>query len=69
MGLAHRIYPLLLKVAFTPDIMLVGGIARNTGIIDALNSLTGKKLVVPEEPIIVNALGAALIAAERDGEK
>ncbi len=64
LGLAQRIYPLLLKVAFTADIMLIGGLARNAGIIDALHSLTGKKLVIPEEPIIVNALGAALTARE-----
>jgi predicted CoA-substrate-specific enzyme activase len=61
-GLAQRIYPLLLKVAFEPDVMLIGGAARNIGIIDALKIQTGAQVFVPDEPSIIEALGAALIA-------
>lgn len=63
-GLAHRIYPLLLNVAFERDLTLIGGMAGNAGIIKALEELTGCSLLIPEEPIIVEALGAAIIAEE-----
>lgn len=63
-GLAHRIYPLLLKVAFEREVTLVGGMARNVGIIKALEEQIGYSLVIPEEPIIVGALGAAIMARE-----
>ena len=63
-GLAQRIYPLLLKVAFETDIMLIGGIAKNVGIIDALKTQIGTQVFVPDEPSIIEALGAALIAGE-----
>lgn len=67
-GLAHRIYPLLLKVAFEPDIALIGGLARNAGIIKALEEQIGCSLLIPEEPIVVEALGAAIIAREKRKE-
>ena len=63
-GLAHRIYPLLLKVAFEREITLVGGMAKNVGVIKVLEEQIGHSLLIPEEPIMVGVLGAAIIARE-----
>lgn len=67
-GLVHRIYPLLLKVAFEREVTLVGGMARNVGIIKALEEQIGYSPVIPESPIIVGALGAAIMARENVSE-
>lgn len=64
-GLARRIYPLLLNVKFQEDVTLIGGLAKNQGIVHAIEDQTGCPILVPQEPSIVGALGAALLAAER----
>ncbi len=48
-----------LKVAMS------GGVARNPGVIRALNEALGIEISTPSEPDTVGALGAALIARER----
>ena len=42
-----------------------GGVARNPGVVRELSALLGVPIRVPEQPEIVGALGAALIASER----
>jgi predicted CoA-substrate-specific enzyme activase len=64
-GLAKRTYPLLLEVGLERDVTLLGGVARNRGLVIALEELLGHNLLVPPEPQIVAALGAGLIAQER----
>ena len=51
-------------------ISMSGGVARNSGVIRALNTAMGCEILVPEEPDTIGALGAALIAKERfnDGQ-
>ena len=44
-----------------------GGVARNPGVVRELAALLGTSIRVPEQPDIVGALGAALIAKERSG--
>ncbi len=47
-------------------ISMSGGVARNTGVVRALNAALGCTVSVPQLPDTVGALGAALIARERD---
>ncbi|MFQ6072284.1 MAG: BadF/BadG/BcrA/BcrD ATPase family protein, partial [Methanosarcinales archaeon] len=49
------------------DIAFVGGVAKNRCMQKELEKLLKTKLMVPEEPQITGALGAALIASEEDG--
>jgi (R)-2-hydroxyacyl-CoA dehydratese activating ATPase len=60
-GLASRIYPQLLEVGLDPDVAVVGGFAANKAVLAALEELVGFKILVPENPGIAGALGAALI--------
>jgi len=46
------------------DIVMTGGVAKNSGLVKALERNFKHKIYVPEEPIIVGALGAALISSE-----
>jgi activator of 2-hydroxyglutaryl-CoA dehydratase len=64
-GLARRIYTMMVKVGFQRDLLMVGGIACNIGMVKAIEEQAGCPVIVPENPILVGALGAALIAAER----
>lgn len=65
-ALVRRIYPLMLKVGLNKDVVLIGGMAKNIGIVAALEEQIGYKPVIPEHPAIVEALGAALLARHKD---
>jgi len=43
---------------------VTGGGAKNRGLINALSEQLGHKVLVPEDPLITGALGAALIGKE-----
>lgn len=64
-GLARRIYTMMVKVGFQRDVLMVGGVACNVGMVKAIEEQAGCPIIVPENPILTGALGAALIAAER----
>ncbi len=65
MALARRLYPLLTGIGWEQDLAIVGGVAKNAAMVEALRERLGCALVVPENPELVAALGAALIAQER----
>lgn len=60
-----RIAQLAWGLGIEPTVMLVGGVARNEAIAQELGAALDTKLVVPEDPQIVVATGAAVIAGER----
>jgi len=64
-GLAQRIYPLLMNVGLKNDVVMIGGLARNEGLVKAIEVAAKAKICVPEEPAIVGALGAAIVTWER----
>jgi activator of 2-hydroxyglutaryl-CoA dehydratase len=45
-------------------IILTGGGAKNKGLLSALSEQLGHEILVPEEPLITGALGAALLGKE-----
>jgi predicted CoA-substrate-specific enzyme activase len=47
--------------------MMTGGVARNPGVVAALEERLGGKVILPGEPELCGALGAALIAMEEAG--
>jgi len=64
-AVAARVYTLLRRVGVQPDFAITGGIARNMGVVRRLEEMAGIKALLPEEPQIVGALGAALFAQDR----
>ncbi len=66
-SVAERVYGLVSRIGIEPEIALTGGVAKNGGVVRALAEKFGRELLVPEEPQIMGAYGAALIAAERSG--
>ncbi len=44
--------------------VLTGGVAKNEGVVRALEDRLGVKMFIPPEPQIIGALGAALLARD-----
>ncbi|MCF8048547.1 MAG: 2-hydroxyglutaryl-CoA dehydratase, partial [Desulfarculaceae bacterium] len=47
----------------TPRVIMSGGVAKNAGVVALMSERLGVDISVPDEPQIVGALGAALMAA------
>jgi len=61
-AMAHRVAIMGQSVGFKKDVVFTGGVAKNVGIKKALEDEIGLEILVPEEPQIMGALGAALLA-------
>ncbi len=64
-SVVERIFGLASRVGIEPDVVVSGGVAKNQGVIRALKDKLGFEPLVPDEPQIIGALGAALLAKER----
>ena len=62
-SIIERVYGLARRVGVESECAIAGGLGKNPGIIKAWEEQTGIALWVPQEPQMVGALGAALIAA------
>jgi predicted CoA-substrate-specific enzyme activase len=65
-SVARRTLSMTGRVSLTPDVVFTGGVAMNTGVVRALERESGSGMMIPSEPQITGALGAALIAANSD---
>jgi len=63
--LAAKIQSMVERVGLEPDCSVVGGGAKDIGLVKSIEKSLGCRLLVPEEPQIVAALGAALLAEEK----
>jgi len=63
-AIATRIYALVAKLRIEPEVAVTGGGAKNAGLVRALEARFGLPLLVPPEPLLTGALGAALVGKE-----
>jgi predicted CoA-substrate-specific enzyme activase len=63
-SIASRVTGMVHRVGLSPPVMLTGGVAKNAGIVRALEKSLGVDITVPDEPQIMGAFGAALIAVD-----
>ncbi len=63
-SMVSRVMGLLKRLGIEKDVAIVGGVARNKGLVDILEKELGFKVLVPENPELVAALGAAILAKE-----
>jgi predicted CoA-substrate-specific enzyme activase len=63
-SVARRIKAMVERVRVAKEVVFTGGAAKSIAMKKALENSLGVKLTVPEEPQIVGALGAAIIAKE-----
>lgn len=64
-AIAKRMVTMVERLGVEERVAMTGGVAKNIGVVRAIEDLLGTSLLIPEEPQIVGALGAALIARER----
>ncbi len=64
-ALAGKVESLVERIGYEPEFALVGGGAKNSGLVRSVEERLGVNALVPREPQIVAALGAALIAQEK----
>jgi (R)-2-hydroxyacyl-CoA dehydratese activating ATPase len=63
-SIADRTAGLVQRVGLEEVAMMTGGVARNSAVVRALNEKLKTNIIIPPEPQIVGALGAALLASE-----
>lgn len=63
-AIAARVARMVKKLKIEPDVVFTGGVAKNVGVVKALEENLGCKVFVPEEPLLTGALGAALLAKD-----
>ncbi len=63
-ALAAQIESLLERMGVELDVAIVGGGARDVGLVQALKEIRGHDILVPQNPHMTAALGAAIIAMD-----
>ena len=64
-AVANKSYSLLKRVGLEEEFMMTGGVAKNAGVVRAVEEKLGTKLFICPEPEIVGAAGAALYALDK----
>jgi predicted CoA-substrate-specific enzyme activase len=64
-ALAAQLYTLAERIGIEKDLALVGGGAKDAGLVKAMEDVTGERVIVPPDPHMTAALGAAIIASEK----
>jgi predicted CoA-substrate-specific enzyme activase len=65
-AIAERIYNMCSRIGFEKDVAFTGGVAKNQGFVDALSQKIRLPPILPEEPQIICAYGAALAATKKN---
>jgi predicted CoA-substrate-specific enzyme activase len=68
-SIAGRIAGMVERVGLEEEVTMSGGVAKNPGMVRAMEEKLRVKINIPEEPQTVGALGAALIAFEKYQQK
>jgi benzoyl-CoA reductase subunit D len=64
-AMASRIVSMIRRVGINKDIAMLGGVAHNPGLVDAMKrELRVERLYIPDAPEFGAAVGAAVVAAE-----
>jgi len=65
LAIAKRTLSLARRISIEPDITMTGGVARNSGMVHALEEVLGTKLQVSPDSQFIGAIGAAVFALEK----
>lgn len=64
-SIASKILSLVGRIEIQPKIVITGGVAKNSAVVDAIAEKLGYPVFVPKIPQLTGALGAALIATNK----
>jgi predicted CoA-substrate-specific enzyme activase len=65
-SIVSKITSMVERIGLEEPVCMTGGVAKNMGVVNALEEKLGVKINIPEEPQIAGALGAAYLALELD---
>lgn len=63
-AISIRIYGLINKLKIERDVVVTGGGAKNIGLVTALETKLGFPVLLPPEPLLTGAIGAALLGKD-----
>lgn len=63
-SVAERIYAMVARLRAQEPFVMTGGVAKNSGVVAAIEERVKSSLLLPDEPQIAGALGAAIIAGK-----
>ena len=63
-AIASRTVGMLRRLSVEPDVVFTGGVAKNIGVVRAVRENLGGEVLVPEDPLLSGAVGAALLGKE-----
>ncbi|MCJ7614541.1 acyl-CoA dehydratase activase [Candidatus Bathyarchaeota archaeon] len=55
-AMAERVSSMVLRLGIAPDIVLVGGVAKDVGFVASLENRLGMEILIPEEPLYAGAV-------------
>ncbi|MEM2947393.1 MAG: BadF/BadG/BcrA/BcrD ATPase family protein, partial [Candidatus Bathyarchaeia archaeon] len=61
-AIAERIFNMSSRIGLEKEVAFTGGVAKNPGFVEALSKRVGVNPILPKEPQIMCAFGAALLA-------
>ena len=61
-AIATRTTSMARRIGMDKDVVLIGGVAKNPGVVDSLKRHLQTDIIIPEYPEFVGALGAAMLA-------
>jgi len=67
-AMADRVSSMVRRLGVNPEVVLIGGVAKDVGFVASLRRKLGVDLSIPENPEFAGAYGAALVAASRAKE-
>ena len=63
-SIASRIARMVSRFTLDSDVAFTGGVAKNIGVVQALERIMGCRVFVPENPLLTGAIGAALLGRD-----
>lgn len=63
-AIATRIYSMVRRLKIEPEVVVTGGGAKNIGLVKALEAKLGYPVLIPPEPLLTGAIGAALLGKD-----
>lgn len=64
-AVVRRVNMLVQKARLLPPLVMTGGVAKNVGVVAEFEKLYGTRILIPDDPQCIGALGAAIMALEK----
>jgi benzoyl-CoA reductase subunit D len=64
-AMADRVSSMVHRLGVNPDVVLMGGVAKDVGFVASLKKKLGVDVLIPDFPEYAGALGSALVAVKR----